>query len=385
MTQTAAYFPPQKILIIDDEEVYRTMISATLKSMGYESIEAANGLDGLVAVKLHHPDLVLCDINMPKMDGRTLLSTLKEYPEFSAIPFIFITGNSANGDVRQGMQLGADDYLIKQFSSADLLDAIKTRLDKTKSFQKHLESQYDDIKTSIVRSLPHEFRTPLHSIIGCAQFLIEENNLTADEVKEAGELISKSAQRLHHLLENMILYGELQLWTNNRSTVAAMRRESVSLLRELVGSTAAQEAAKHGRADSMEISVTDSQVQISPSHLTKIIEEIIDNAIKFSEPGTKISISSEEDDREVTIKIRDEGRGMSNEQIDTVTAFQQFERPHFEQQGAGLGLAIVKSLAELYGGRLTISNSDKIGTTVKIRLLKASDTRPLDSGVIETR
>ncbi len=385
MTQTAAYFPPQKILIIDDEEVYRTMISATLKSMGYESIEAANGLDGLVAVKLHHPDLVLCDINMPKMDGRTLLSTLKEYPEFSAIPFIFITGNSANGDVRQGMQLGADDYLIKPFSSADLLDAIKTRLDKTKSFQKHLESQYDDIKTSIVRSLPHEFRTPLHSIIGCAQFLIEENNLTADEVKEAGELISKSAQRLHHLLENMILYGELQLWTNNRSTVAAMRRESVSLLRELVGSTAAQEAAKHGRADSMEISVTDSQVQISPSHLTKIIEEIIDNAIKFSEPGTKISISSEEDDREVTIKIRDEGRGMSNEQIDTVTAFQQFERPHFEQQGAGLGLAIVKSLAELYGGRLTISNSDKIGTTVKIRLLKASDTRPLDSGVIETR
>jgi len=385
MTQTAAYFPPQKILIIDDEEVYRTMISATLKSMGYESIEAANGLDGLVAVKLHHPDLVLCDINMPKMDGRTLLSTLKEYPEFSAIPFIFITGNSANGDVRQGMQLGADDYLIKPFSSADLLDAIKTRLDKTKSFQKHLESQYDDIKTSIVRSLPHEFRTPLHSIIGCAQFLIEENNLTADEVKEAGELISKSAQRLHHLLENMILYGELQLWTNNRSTVAAMRRESVSLLRELVGSTAAQEAAKHGRADSVEISVTDSQVQISPSHLTKIIEEIIDNAIKFSEPGTKISISSEEDDREVTIKIRDEGRGMSNEQIDTVTAFQQFERPHFEQQGAGLGLAIVKSLAELYGGRLTISNSDKIGTTVKIRLLKASDTRPLDSGVIETR
>ena len=385
MTQTAAYFPPQKILIIDDEEVYRTMISATLKSMGYESIEAANGLDGLVAVKLHHPDLVLCDINMPKMDGRTLLSTLKEYPEFSAIPFIFITGNSANGDVRQGMQLGADDYLIKPFSSADLLDAIKTRLDKTKSFQKHLESQYDDIKTSIVRSLPHEFRTPLHSIIGCAQFLIEENNLTADEVKEAGELISKSAQRLHHLLENMILYGELQLWTNNRSTVAAMRRESVSLLRELVGSTSAQEAAKHGRADSMEISVTDSQVQISPSHLTKIIEEIIDNAIKFSEPGTKISISSEEDDREVTIKIRDEGRGMSNEQIDTVTAFQQFERPHFEQQGAGLGLAIVKSLAELYGGRLTISNSDKIGTTVKIRLLKASDTRPLDSGVIETR
>ena len=66
---------------------------------------------------------------------------------------------------------------------------------------------------------------------------------------------------------------------------------------------------------------------------------------------------------------------MSNEQIDKMTAFRQFERPHYEQQGAGLGLSIAKSLAELYGGSLTIENTDKIGLTVKLKFLKAADER----------
>ncbi len=75
----------------------------------------------------------------------------------------------------------------------------------------------------------------------------------------------------------------------------------------------------------------------------------------------------------VLIIIRDEGRGMSQEQISKVTAFQQFERRYHEQQGAGLGLAIAKTLAELYGGSLSIESTEKIGTTVTIKLLKAMD------------
>jgi two-component system, sensor histidine kinase and response regulator len=365
--------PGQKILIIDDEEVYRTMTSATLKTMGYDIVEATDGLDGLAAVKMHHPDLVLCDINMPKMDGRTLLATLKQDPECNTIPFIFMTGNSAASDMREGMQLGADDYLTKPFTSDDLLAAIKTRLMKNKSLEKHYKSQYDDIKTSIVRSLPHEFRTPLHSILGCAQFLKEENGLTAEEVKEAGVLISKSAERLHHLLENMILFGELQFWMNDQRTIATMRRESTSLLREAVRSAAEGEAATQKRGDAIHIAVKDSPVRISEMHLTKIIEEIMNNALKFSDPGTKIDISSEENDQEVTITIQDEGRGMSPEQISGVTAFQQFDRRHYEQQGAGLGLEIAKTLAELYGGSLAIKSKEKIGTTVSLCLRKVKN------------
>ncbi len=369
-TNTISHLPPQKILVIDDEDVYRTMISVMLKTVGYDVFEASDGLVGLAAVKTHHPDLVLCDITMPEMDGYTLLGALKEDSECAAIPFIFLTGNTAKSDRRQGMQLGADDYLTKPFTSDELITSVKTRLTRKKGLQNYYESQFEDIKTSIVRSFPHEFRTPLTGILGCAEILKEESDLPAEEVKKIGAAIYKSGQRLRHLLENVILFGELQFWMNDQKQIATMRRESITLLHEVIRSAAEQEAEIQKRVDSISIEVKDSPVQISSEHLTKIIEEIINNALKFSEPGTKIHISSEEGDAEVLIIIQDEGRGMSQEQISKVTAFQQFERRYHEQQGAGLGLAIAKTLAELYGGNLTIESTEKVGTTVKIKLLK---------------
>jgi signal transduction histidine kinase len=370
-TNTISHVPPQKILVIDDEDEYRAVIKLTLKMLGYGIIEATNGLDGLAAVKMHHPDLVLCDVNMPEMDGHALLRALKEDSQCAAIPFIFLTGNTTKSDMRQGMQLGADDYLTKPFTSEELITAVETRLVRKKSLQKYYESQFDDIKTSIVKSLPHEFRTPLSSILGFGQFLQEENDLPSAEVKEIGTLICESGQRLHHLLENMVLLGELQLWRNDKNAIATMRRESTTSLREVIREAAEHEAEIQGRVDSLCIEVNDTPVQISSIHLTKIMEEIIDNALKFSESGTKIHISSEENDAEVQIIIRDEGRGMSYEQIGKVTAFLQFERRHHEQQGAGLGLTIAKTLTELYGGSLTLESTEKRGTTVKIKLLKA--------------
>ena len=365
---TKVQLPPQKILVIDDEDDYRAMIKVTLKMIGYDVIEASNGLDGLAAARMHHPDLVLCDIKMPEMDGYTLLGRLKEDPACAAIPFVFLTGNAAKSDRRQGMQLGADDYLTKPFTSDELITAIKTRLVRKKSLQKYYELQFDDIKTSFVRSLPHEFRTPLHAILGYAQILQEESGLPAEEVKEIGAFIDKSGRRLHHLLENMILFGELQFWMNDQKAIATMRRESMTSLREVIRSAAEQEARIQKRADAMDITVKDSVAQISSMHLTKIMEEVIGNALKFSEPGSKIHISSKEDDAEILIIIRDEGRGMSQEQISKVTAFQQFERRHYEQQGAGLGLVIAKTLAELYGGSLAIESEENKGTTVTLLL-----------------
>ncbi len=375
-TNTTAQLPSQKILVIDDEDDYRSMIAVTLTMMGYHVIEASNGLNGLAAVKAHHPDLVLCDINMPEMDGYTLLGTLKEDPECAAIPFIFLTGNTAKTEMRQGMQLGADDYLTKPFTSDELITAIKTRLVRKKSLQEYYENQFEDIKTSIVRSLPHEFRTPLHAILGYAQILQEETDLPLGEVKEIGAMLHKSAQRLHHLLENLILLGELQFLMNDQKAITTLRMEAITSLREVIRSATKEEAGAQKRSDSIDIQVKDSVVQISSTHLTKIIEEITNNALKFSQPGTKIHITTEDNETEVLIVIKDEGRGMSREQLGKITAFQQFERRHYEQQGAGLGLAIAKTLTELYGGSLMIESAEKIGTTVKIKLLKAMNDQP---------
>lgn len=371
--ETKSQSQAQKILVIDDEDDYRTMIAATLTFAGYDISQATNGLDGLAAIKLDRPDLVLCDINMPKMDGYTLLDTLKEDPTCASVPFIFLTGDSTKNDIRHGMQLGADDYLTKPFTSDELISAIETRLARKKSLQKYYESQFDDIKTSIVMSLPHEFRTPLHAILGYAQILQEEKDIPSGETKEIGSMIHKSARRLHHLLENLILLGELQFLMNDRKAVDTIRREAMTSIREVIRSAAEHEAGLQKRTDAIDLRVNDTVVQISSTHLTKIIEEITGNALKFSEPGTKITILSEDNDAEVLIIIKDEGRGMSRDQIAKITSFQQFERHHYEQQGAGLGLVIAKTLAALYNGSLAIDSTEKAGTTVTIKLLKAAN------------
>jgi len=363
--------PAQKILIIEDEKEIRNIITSALTLVGYETLEAQNGLEGLAMVKMDSPDLILCDIKMPKMDGSALLSTLKNEPEFADIPFIFLTGNSSADEMRNGMQLGADDYLTKPFTVKDLIAAVQTRLTKKKSLQKYYESQFDDIKLNIISSLPHEYRTPLSCILGFAQILKDESTMSAEEVKEIGGLIEKSGERLQHLLENMILFGQLQVWMHDQEKIQQLRSESSQTALNIIQSIAEKQMAKHDRANAVHLSLQKPfHLQISPLHLTKIIDEIIDNALKFSKSGTTVQISCVEKESEIQIIIQDEGRGIPEDHILKVSGFHQFERKFYEQQGAGLGLVVAKMLAELYRGTLSLISTVNKGTTVTISLPK---------------
>ena len=368
LTDTKSKLQAQKILVIDDDEDIRNIITLSLKMAGFEIIDARNGLDGLAAIKMHRPDLILCDINMPKMDGNTLLDIIKEDVEFAGTPFIFLTGNTGIDDMRKGMQLGADDYLTKPFTTQELITAVKTRLEKKKSLQKYYEYQFDDIKTNIVRFLPHEFRTPLSIVIGFSDILKTESSLPSEEVRQIGTMIGNSARRLHRLLENMILFGQLQLLMHDQEKIKKLRSESATSLLDVIQSAAEKQMADRERPGAVHLSLSNHLVQISSDYLTKIMEELMDNALKFSDRGTEIAISTELMNATVFITIRDEGRGMSQEQINKVSAFQQFERGFYEQQGAGLGLAIAKILVELHDGSISIDSEEHKGTTVRISL-----------------
>ncbi|MFZ4764610.1 MAG: response regulator [Roseimicrobium sp.] len=123
------------ILVIEDEPQMRRNIATLLRLEGYEAIEAANGRLGIEAARANSPDLVLCDISMPDMDGFAVLGHIRETPALSAVPFIFLTARGHAADVRAGMNLGADDYLPKPFTTADLLSAIEVRMNRVRSLQ----------------------------------------------------------------------------------------------------------------------------------------------------------------------------------------------------------------------------------------------------------
>lgn len=127
-----------KILIIEDEEAVRENILDLLEAENFETLAAANGRIGVDLAISEVPDLILCDLMMPEIDGYSVLTALRQEPSTATIPFIFLTAKSGKSDFRQGMDMGADDYITKPFTRAELLSAITNRLEKYATLKRYL-------------------------------------------------------------------------------------------------------------------------------------------------------------------------------------------------------------------------------------------------------
>ena len=120
----------KKILVIEDEPEMRRNLLTILKMEKFTALGAENGRVGVDVVRKEMPDLILCDVMMPELDGHGVLQALRNDPATARIPFIFLTAKGEKRDVRDGMNLGADDYLTKPVAKADLLSAIQSRFDR---------------------------------------------------------------------------------------------------------------------------------------------------------------------------------------------------------------------------------------------------------------
>jgi CheY-like chemotaxis protein len=127
--------PMKNILVIDDKEEIRTLIKAVLGNFGFNIMEADNGRMGVQMLREQKPDLVICDINMPGMDGYETLSAVRESSSTAPIPFILMTGLVSRDGFRRGMVCGADDYLVKPFTTDELIEAVMSRLARQTDFQ----------------------------------------------------------------------------------------------------------------------------------------------------------------------------------------------------------------------------------------------------------
>ncbi len=120
----------KKVLIIEDDSTIRENTAEILRLANFEIVTAANGREGRVLAKEAHPDLIICDIMMPLLDGYGVLYVLSKDPDTANIPFIFLTAKTEKSEMRKGMELGADDYLCKPFDDTELLTAVEVRLRK---------------------------------------------------------------------------------------------------------------------------------------------------------------------------------------------------------------------------------------------------------------
>lgn len=138
-----------KILVIEDEQTVRENIRERLEGEGYETIEAENGQIGVICAREQQPDLVICDVMMPELDGYEVINLLRRDPVTATIPFIFLSAKSDKVDWRQGMELGADDYLTKPFTKAELLGAVVARLERQAAIARESAQQLVELRDSL--------------------------------------------------------------------------------------------------------------------------------------------------------------------------------------------------------------------------------------------
>ncbi|HEY9873165.1 MAG TPA: hybrid sensor histidine kinase/response regulator [Candidatus Obscuribacterales bacterium] len=358
-----------KILVIEDEQPLREDILETLECLYFDAIGAENGAVGVQLAQLHKPDLILCDIMMPELDGYGVFSTLRQNPGTATIPFIFLSAKADKTDLRQGMNLGADDYLTKPFTIAELRDAISTQIQKREKLDSHSQKKLDELRSNITRSLPHELRTPLQGILSLSEILINQYEMMeSDIIKEMLGTINTSAQRLSRLIQNFLVYAEIEIMAFDVERIQELQNSQSHSVKQLLTNLAIQKAQQAEREADLQLEVQDIPAQISEIYLHKIADEIIDNAFKFSPVGTPVYIENTSIDSKFILSVINQGQGMTEEQIASVGAYMQFERKLYEQQGSGLGLIIAKRLVEVHGGELSIESTPGEETRVQISL-----------------
>jgi len=363
----------KRILVIDDESWLREMVHMALEQKGFEVVEAENGASGIEVARKLLPDLILCDVNMEKVDGYLTLSSLRNEPATASVPFILMTGLADHAGMRHGMELGADDYLPKPFSIEALYAAVEVRLKKVQAVREEAEKKLTDLRDNISLMLPHELRTPLNGILAYGEILSSEAaTLGPEEIAEMGEVIHESGRRLERLIENFLIYAQIELLGADPQKVVALRKKLTQSPAELIERHARSQAQQVNRAQDLMLDLHDQAISMSEDYLAKIVDEVVQNAFKFSDQGTPVTVKLSDALGGILLVICDRGRGFSTEHITRVGAYMQFDRKLHEQQGLGLGLSIAKRLTELHGGTLSIESQRDSSTVVTIKLPRAA-------------
>jgi len=359
-----------KVLVIDDDNALRATLAASLIKKGFEVIEAADGAEGVKLAQAQLPDLILCDVNMSGADGYLTLHALRHDPKLGSIPFLLMTGQPNDAGMRQAMELGADDYLAKPFSNKQLFAAIEARVQKHQSIRKEVEEKLAELRSSISQVLPDELSGSIRQIVSMTEFISTgHRHLEQDEIVPLTKDVYQAALRLQRLIDNCLLYAELEVLATDPEKVATLRK-SKSYVGAVVEPAMFQKARQMQRYADLVLDRTlnDAQLSMSPVYLKKIVDELLDNAFKFSKPGSPVQVKTSLTDTEFKLAVADHGPGMTPEQARKVGAYVQFGRKLHEQHGSGLGLAIARRLTQLHQGKFTVEGEPGHGTTVTVCL-----------------
>lgn len=375
------------ILVIDDEPDNFDVIEALLSKQNYELHYSANGQEAIASLDFFQPDVILLDVMMPDMDGIEVCQRIKAIAKWQPVPIIMVTALTSKDDLALCLESGADDFITKPVNSLELrarlnsmlrikhqYDRLNTLFNLQKDTTNLLQNNLDQLCGNIVSILPHEINTPLNGVFGIIDLLVDGyQDMDTEEIHEMLEMAQQSTHKLEKLTKRFLLYAQLEVSATNPTTSDPRNTNHPKISTQpLIEKAIKNIAQTYNRVNDLILDLENIQVSMREPDLLWIINELLDNAFKFSNSGTPVKVSSKSHDGMLELSIFDQGRGMTAAQIAQIGAFAQFERKHYEQQGMGLGLKIVQKIVCIYGGKFSISSVYQQGMTVHIKLPESS-------------
>jgi light-regulated signal transduction histidine kinase (bacteriophytochrome) len=323
-------------------------------------VEAAE--DGRVALEKareQRPHLVLSDVMMPRLDGFGLLRELRNHPRTSSIPVVLLSARAGEEAIVQGLETGADDYLLKPFSARELLARIHTNLEMARVRQEwssELERANAELE-AFSYSVSHDLRAPLRAIDGFSGVLQTDY---ADKLDEQGlhylARVRSATRRMGQLIDDLLSLSKI--------TRGALQRESVNVT-ELARNVLRELARRDPQRDVETLVAEDINLRADANLLTVLFENLLGNAWKFTskQSRARITVSVQEHEDERVIVVGDNGAGFDMQYAKRL--FSPFQRLHSQSQfeGTGIGLAIVQRIVARHRGRIWAESEVDRGAT----------------------
>ena len=341
------------------------MFGLALRRKGYYVIDAESGAAALALARQYLPTLILTDIHMPGGDGSTLLQDIRRDPELRSKQVVLMTGRPDLVTPRKGMEDGADDFLVKPVSIKPLLTCVEARFSRASINWRVEDEMLTQLRSSVPSNLPHECFTPLAGIIGLMEILrADPGAFTGAELTDIYNDVYQSALRLHRTLRNYLMILDLQ---GGLAEQAAAPTFSPTEVIDSIQAGVEEALRLNNRRDDLGLRAEPCSLSIKAEDVVRIVEELVDNACKFSRLGTPVSVELKSDGR---LTVTDKGRGMTAEEIENIGAFHQFDRKKHEQQGLGLGLVLVQKLVARSKAEFFMKSKLGEGTQVQIQFPK---------------
>jgi PAS domain S-box-containing protein len=378
-----------RILLVDDNQDMRVYLERLLAEH-WEVEAVSDGAQGLQAARARRPDLVLSDVIMPNLDGFGLLREMRNDPTLASVPVVLLSARAGEEARVEGLEAGADDYLIKPFSARELIARVKSNLElvalrrkvedevrqrnvvleeRVKERTAQLEESVKELQT-FAYTVSHDLRAPIRGMYRYAETLLSRYPGKVFDVQAEGFVanIASSAERMDLLVQDLLQYSRL--------TQAEMKLQDVALGPVVSGVLGSMESEIKERKGRVSVDPDLPAVTGDAVMLAQALTNLVSNAIKFVPAGVEptATIRAETQNGRVRLWVEDNGIGIAPDLHRKL--FQVFERlvKSDEYPGTGIGLAIVRKAVERMGGEVGLESQPGQGSRFWIDLPRSAQT-----------